>query len=75
MALLPHGALGVRSGLPALAGALFLLLLLGFPALFVFGDYGVRDNADTRRQSLLLALFLAVFDVEIHVVGSRHFFS
>lgn len=52
-----------------LPGALFLPLLLGFPALFFFGDCGVRDNADARRQSLLLAFFLAALDVDIDVVG------
>jgi hypothetical protein len=39
------------------------------PAFFVGGDRGVRDNADSRRQSLLLAFFLAVLDVDINVVG------
>jgi len=43
--------------------------LLGFPAFFFFGDGGVRDNADTRRQTLLLAYFLAALDIEIDVVG------
>jgi hypothetical protein len=37
--------------------------LLGLPAFFLFGDDGVRDDADTRRQSLLLAFFLAALDV------------
>src|SRR6266851_5185903 len=63
MIVLPHPLL------PALPCTLLLPLLLRFPALFFFGDCGVRDNADPWRQSLLLAFFLAAPDVDIHVVG------
>jgi hypothetical protein len=42
--------------------------LLRFPPFLFCDDHGVRDNANTRRQSLLLAFFLPALDVDIHVV-------
>jgi hypothetical protein len=60
--------------LPVPAGALFLLLLPRFPAFFLFGDYGVRDDADTLRQSLLFALFFSPFNFDINIVRVAPFF-
>src|SRR4030088_582361 len=52
----------------ALAGALFLLLLFLLDAFFFVGHCRIGDNADTWRQSLLLAFFFALLDIDIHVV-------
>jgi len=68
MALPPDCTLGVRRGLRALPGALFILLLFLLDAFFFVGHCCIGDNADTWRQSLLLAFFLALLDIDIHVV-------
>jgi hypothetical protein len=53
---------------PALPGALFLPLLSCLPAFFFCGDGGVRNDADTRWQSLLLAFFLSPLNVDVDIV-------
>ena len=39
-----------------------------YAIVFFLGDCGVKDKTETWRQSLLLAFFLALLDVNVHVV-------
>jgi hypothetical protein len=55
--------------IPASPATPFHSLSSSIRALFVFGDSEVRNDADTWRQSLFLAFFLAVLDFDIHIVG------
>src|SRR5690348_13545106 len=64
MAVLPSS----RSGLTALPGVPFPSLLLCLQTLF-FGGHGcVRDDADTRWESLFLTFFLTLLNAQVHIV-------
>src|SRR5215813_5488165 len=56
------------SGLEGLHSAFFLPPLLPFPTLFLLGDGGVRNDENTRWQSLHLSLFLATLNIDIDIV-------
>jgi hypothetical protein len=49
-------------------GALFVALLLVFPTILFLSHGGMRENAEARGQSLLLAFFLASPDVDVYIV-------
>jgi hypothetical protein len=54
--------------LATLLGTFFRALMLGFPRLFFLGNCRMWEDAETRRQSLFLALFFSPFNVDINIV-------
>src|SRR5882724_3784378 len=70
----PHGFRFLRHGrsptplLATLLGRFFRAFLLGFPALLFLSHCRIWENAEARRQTLLLALFFSPFNVDINIV-------